>query len=326
MVSRVAITPGEPAGIGPELAVQLIQQDWPVALVWVVDPELLRACASHLSLPVDIQLFNAQQPPIASRAGQAVVMPVGLKAPVISGQLNIKNADYVLETLRMATTACQDGTVDALVTGPVHKGVINDAGIAFSGHTEFLSDLTGAWPVMLLVADTLRVALATTHLPLNEVPAAITAPHLLRLIRILHQGLREQFSLANPKILVSGLNPHAGENGHMGREEVEIITPVLQQLRTEGMNLVGPLSADTLFVPSKLVGADAVLAMYHDQGLPVLKHIGFGNAVNVTLGLPIIRTSVDHGVALDLVGTGEADQGSFEAAIKLACELVINAN
>ena len=324
VASRLAITPGEPAGIGPELAVQLIQQDWAAALVWMADPDLLRACAARLSLPIDIQLFNAQQPPVASRAGQAVVIPVGLKTPVIPGQLNIKNADYVLETLRMATFACQDGTVDALVTGPVHKGVINDAGITFSGHTEFLAELTGAWPVMLLVADTLRVALVTTHLPLKEVPAAITAPHLLRLIRVLHKDLRNHFSLADPKILVCGLNPHAGENGHMGREEIEIITPVLQQLRAEGMNLIGPLPADTLFVPNKLADADAVLAMYHDQGLPVLKHVGFGNAVNVTLGLPIIRTSVDHGVALDLVGTGEADRGSFEAAIKLACQLAKN--
>lgn len=324
VVSRLAITPGEPAGIGPELAVQLIQQDWPVALVWVAAPDLLRACAARLSLPIDIQLFDARQPPLASRAGQAVVMPVGLRVPVIPGQLNVNNAAYVLETLRTATAACQNKVVDALVTGPVHKGVINDAGVAFSGHTEFLAELTGAWPVMLLVADTLRVALVTTHLPLKEVPAAITAPHLLRLIRILHKDLRNHFSLTDPKILVCGLNPHAGENGHMGREEIEIITPVLQQLRAEGMNLIGPLPADTLFVPNKLADADAVLAMYHDQGLPVLKHVGFGNAVNVTLGLPIIRTSVDHGVALDLVGTRAADRGSFEAAIRLACQLTKN--
>ena len=249
---------------------------------------------------------------------------VPLAAPAQPGQLDTRNAAYVLDTLRRATAACRAGQADALVTGPIHKGVINEAAAHphFTGHTEFLAELTdAALPVMLLAAGSLRVALATTHLPLSAVPAAITQTSLTQTLRVLHAGLQQSFGIAQPRILVTGLNPHAGEGGHLGREEIEVIEPVLQALRAEGMALEGPLPADTLFTPKVLARGDAVLAMFHDQGLPVLKHVGFGHAVNITLGLPIIRTSVDHGVALDLVGTGRADPGSLAAAIEMALTL-----
>jgi 4-hydroxythreonine-4-phosphate dehydrogenase len=230
----------------------------------------------------------------------------------------VANAAYVLDTLRIATRACLSGELAGLVTGPVHKGIINEAGIAFSGHTEFLAELSGGHPVMMLAAGALRVALATTHLPLRAVADAITAPTLERVCRILDHDLRTRFGMAAPRILVSGLNPHAGEGGHLGREEIEIIEPVLNALRAQGLNLIGPLPADTLFTRERLQQADAVLAMYHDQGLPVLKYAGFGEAVNITLGLPLIRTSVDHGTALDLAGTGRAHVGSLHHAVLMA--------
>lgn len=244
--------------------------------------------------------------------------PVALHAPAHSGRLDPANGPYVLETLRAATACCQRGECSALVTAPVHKGVINDAGIAFTGHTEFLAELTGGHPVMMLACPGLRVALATTHLPLREVADAITPASLERVIRILQHDLQQRFGIASPRILVCGLNPHAGEGGHLGREEMDVIEPTLERLRTEGMALYGPLPADTLFTPRYLDRADAVLAMYHDQGLPVLKHKGFGAAVNITLGLPIIRTSVDHGTACDLAGTGKADTGSLQEALRQA--------
>ena len=318
---RIAITPGEPAGIGPELAVQLIQKDWPAQIGWVVDPQLLQARAEQLHLPIQITSYQPHTPVTPSKAGTALVLPVPLAAPSIPAKLDTQNADYVLQTLRIATQGCLDNTFSALVTGPVHKGIINDAGTPFSGHTEFLAELTHAWPVMMLATGDLRVALVTTHLPLADVAKQITPSRLTRVIQILHKDLSQQFALDNPRILVCGLNPHAGENGHLGREEINIIIPVLKQLKEAGINLVGPLPADTLFTPANLDNADAVLAMYHDQGLPVLKHIGFGNAINITLGLPIIRTSVDHGVALDLAGSGNADSGSFNAALELACQM-----
>jgi len=321
-VPRIAITPGEPAGIGPDLCILLAQRAHDAELVVVADPALLEMRAKQLGLPLRLEALRAEQVPQAQQSGTLKVLPLKLSQPVVSGKAEAANAAYVLEALRIAVRACQDGLVSAMVTGPVHKAVINDAGFPFSGHTEFLAEIT-ATPqvVMMLLTEGLRVALATTHLPLKEVSAAITGPHLDGVIRILHRDLRTRFGIAEPRILVCGLNPHAGEGGHLGREEREIIEPVLQRLRGEGLALTGPLPADTLFIPKYLDNADAVLAMYHDQGLPVLKYKGFGNAVNITLGLPIIRTSVDHGTALELAGTGRADTGSMEAALNLADEI-----
>jgi 4-hydroxythreonine-4-phosphate dehydrogenase len=250
------------------------------------------------------------------------VSPVPLGAAVQPGRLAVANAAYCLETLRVACDGCLAGTFDALVTGPLHKGIINDAGLPFTGHTEFLAERCRADPVMLLATPGLRVALVTTHLPLSQVAAAITAAHLTRVIEILYGDLVRRFGIVAPRILVCGLNPHAGEGGHLGREEIEIIEPVLAHLRQRGWDLIGPLPADTAFVPERLAGADAVLAMYHDQGLPVLKHLGFGQAANITLGLPLIRTSVDHGTALDLAGTDRADPGSLRTAIAVALEMI----
>lgn len=316
----LALTPGEPGGIGPDICIQLAQQARDYSVVAVGSPELLTERAARLSLPIKIEHYEPGTS--ASRdAGHLSVLPVELGAAAQAGVLNPANATYVLETLTLATRGCLEGTFSGLVTGPIHKGVINDAGIPFSGHTEFLAQLTDAYPVMMLACPGLRVALATTHLPLKDVSAAINTTLLEQVITILHRDLARRFSIPDPNILVCGLNPHAGEGGHLGKEEIEIISPVLEQLRQTGMRLEGPLPADTLFTPPYLERADAVLAMYHDQGLPVLKHLGFGNAVNITLGLPIIRTSVDHGTALDLAGTGKADIGSLQAAIKAALEL-----
>ncbi len=312
-VPRIALTPGEPAGIGPELCARLARGHPRAELVLVADAGLIRQRAGLAPAPYD--------PRRPAQAGALRLLQVGLAAPSRPGHLDPANAPYVLETLGRACDACLAGEFQALVTGPVHKGVINDAGRPFSGHTEFLAERAQAWPVMMLTAPGLRVALATTHLPLRAVADAITRERLERVLRILHRDLRRRFALPAPRILVCGLNPHAGEGGHLGREEREIIGPLLEALRREGMALVGPLPADTLFVPRHLEHADAVLAMYHDQGLPVLKHLGFGRAVNVTLGLPMVRTSVDHGVALDLAGTGRADPGSLRAALDLAVEL-----
>jgi 4-hydroxythreonine-4-phosphate dehydrogenase len=319
---RLALTPGEPAGIGPDLCIQLAQQVRQVELVTIADPELLRERAAQLGLPLTLRKFNSEAPPRPSTAGELCIMPVALTAPVTTGRLDPRNADYVLETLRQAVDGCRHGQFAALVTGPVHKGVINDAGIPFSGHTEFLAERT-ATPqvVMMLATEGLRVALATTHLPLAEVSRHITRALLQQVIRILHHDLTHRFGIATPRILVCGLNPHAGEGGHMGHEEIDTIEPALEQLREEGISLFGPLPADTLFTPRYLKKADAVLAMYHDQGLPVLKHMGFGHAVNITLGLPIIRTSVDHGTALELAGTGKAESGSLEYAIETAINM-----
>ncbi|MDX5332674.1 MAG: 4-hydroxythreonine-4-phosphate dehydrogenase PdxA [Gammaproteobacteria bacterium] len=321
-IPRIAITPGEPAGIGPDLVIALAQQAFDAELVAIADPALLMARAAELGLPLVIDPCAPDTPAVPHVAGRLRVLPVALAAPVRSGHLDPANAGYVLETLRLAVDGCLDGRFDALVTGPVHKGVINDAGIPFTGHTEFLAERSGGHhPVMMLAAGDLRVALATTHLPLAEVSAAITRGRLERVLRILDHDLRQRFCIERPRILVCGLNPHAGEGGHLGREEIETIGPVLEQLRTEGLDLIGPLPADTLFTPRHLAQADAVLAMYHDQGLPVLKHVGFGQAVNITLGLPIVRTSVDHGTALELAGSGRAETGSLHAALTLAITL-----
>ncbi|PIE24872.1 MAG: 4-hydroxythreonine-4-phosphate dehydrogenase PdxA [Neptuniibacter caesariensis] len=318
-INRLALTPGEPSGIGPDLCIQIAQQEQTSELVVIADPELLRYRAELLQLPLVIEQFEASRPPSPTPAQTLKVLPVSVKHKVTPGQLDSANSAYVLETLRIAAQGCLDGTFSALVTAPVHKGIINEAGIAFSGHTEFLEALTNTPKVvMMLATEGLKVALATTHLPLKDVSAAITQPLLCEVIRVLNTSLQQNFGLAEPRILVTGLNPHAGENGHMGREEIETIEPALVKLRQEGIDLLGPLPADTLFTEKYLQNADAVLAMYHDQGLPVLKYKGFGKAVNITLGMPIIRTSVDHGTALDLAGTGKADSGSLETAIEYA--------
>jgi 4-hydroxythreonine-4-phosphate dehydrogenase len=294
--------------------------------VVIANAELLRSRAKLLNLTLNITAYDANIHQVHTGVGSLTVLDQAIKDPVIAGQLNTSNSDYVLETLKKAALGCVKGEFDAMVTAPVHKGIINDAGIPFSGHTEFLAELTDtAQVVMMLVAgnqaDSMRVALATTHLALKDVPQAITKKSLETTIRILHHDLVQKFGIQNPRILVAGLNPHAGEDGYLGREEIEVINPVLAMLREEGMNLIGALPADTLFAKHHLKNADAVLAMYHDQGLPVLKHASFGEGINVTLGLPIIRTSVDHGTALDLAGSGNIEIGSLLAAIKLAINL-----
>lgn len=321
-IPRLALTPGEPAGIGPDLCIQLAQQDLPCGIIVIASPQLLKQRAEQLGLSIQIKEFDSAMPAKAQTAGCLTVLPVELSEPVQCGQLNPANSRYVLRTITKATKGCMDGTFDAMVTGPVHKGIINEAGLPFSGHTEFIAGITGGYPVMMLATPGLRVALATTHLALSEVSQAITHARLRTVVRILNQELRLRFGIATPKILVCGLNPHAGENGHLGREEIDIIEPVLDSFRKKGLNLHGPLPADTLFTAKYLDSADAVLAMYHDQGLPVLKHMGFGQAVNITLGLPIIRTSVDHGTALDLAGSGKADLGSLQFALQTALTMV----
>lgn len=316
-MKRIALTLGEPAGIGVDLAIQLAQQALPCQLVAIGSPELLAERAVQLGYALTLHEFNADLP-VTTQAGHLTVLPVALAEPVQCGQLAVANSAYVLETLTLATRGCMEGVFAAMVTAPIHKGIINDAGFAFTGHTEYIADITGGHPVMMLATEGLRVALVTTHLPLSEVSQAITAPLLEKVLRVLEHDLRTRFHLAKPKILVCGLNPHAGENGHLGREELDIINPVLDDLRQQGFNLQGALPADSLFTAKYLDSADAVLAMYHDQGLPVLKYKGFGRAVNITLGLPIIRTSVDHGTALDLAGTGRADMGSLQYALQCA--------
>ncbi|ADO49912.1 4-hydroxythreonine-4-phosphate dehydrogenase PdxA [[Enterobacter] lignolyticus] len=322
---RVVITPGEPAGIGPDLVIQLAQRDWPVELVVCADSELLTSRAAMLGLPLTLQPYDANRPPVAQRAGTLTLLPVPLSAPVTPGILNVQNGPYVVETLARACDGCTQGEFAALITGPVQKSIINDAGIAFTGHTEFFEERSGASKVvMMLATEELRVALATTHLPLKAISDAITPALLREVITILDDDLRHKFGIAHPHVLVCGLNPHAGEGGHMGTEEIDTIVPVLDELRAKGMNLSGPLPADTLFQPKYLDNADAVLAMYHDQGLPVLKYQGFGRAVNITLGLPFIRTSVDHGTALELAGRGSANVGSFITALNLAIKMIVN--
>jgi 4-hydroxythreonine-4-phosphate dehydrogenase len=317
----IAVTSGEPAGVGPELCAGLARRRWPARLVVIGDRSLIRERAEAVGERVRIVDYQAGSD--ESLDGGLEVLHVPLTSTAHPSRLDAANARYVLATLDRAADGCIAGVFAAMVTAPVHKGVINDAGIAFSGHTEYLAERTASSRVvMMLVGGGMRVALATTHLPLSAVPAAITPDLLRETIEILHHDLVQRFGIVSPRILVAGLNPHAGESGHMGREEIDVIAPVLTALRETGFDLVGPLPADTLFVPDNLAAADAVLAMYHDQGLPVLKHASFGGGVNVTLGLPIIRTSVDHGTALDLAGTGRADPGSLHAALDLAIEMV----
>ncbi|MGE8406692.1 MAG: 4-hydroxythreonine-4-phosphate dehydrogenase PdxA [Pseudomonas sp.] len=320
---RFALTPGEPAGIGPDLCLLLAAQAQPYPLIAITSRDLLAERATQLGVAVQLLPVSPDAfPDQPASAGSLYVWDTPLARKAVAGQLDKANAAFVLETLTRAGQGCLDGHFAGMITAPVHKGVINESGIAFSGHTEFLADLTHTTQVVMMLATRgLRVALVTTHLPLRDVADAITAERLERVTRILHNDLQQKFGIASPRILVCGLNPHAGEGGHLGREEIDIIEPALERLRAEGMDLRGPLPADTLFTPKYLEHCDAVLAMYHDQGLPVLKFKGFGAALNVTLGLPIIRTSVDHGTALDLAGTGKIDTGSLQVALETAYQM-----
>ncbi|HJN52628.1 MAG: 4-hydroxythreonine-4-phosphate dehydrogenase PdxA [Pseudomonadales bacterium] len=336
---RLALTAGEPAGIGPDLVIALHGseqlRDLPLELIVVADPDLLKSRAQLLDTEIQLPEFDPAGGASAAGGPRLQILPVPLQRASQPGSVDQENAVYVMKTLESALDGCLDGHFDAMVTGPVHKAILNAAGFPFTGHTEWfanrladrLASKPGATtrpikPVMMLVTKGLRVALATTHLPLSQIPQTLSRELLLQVVRILHSDLRRWFGISVPRILVCGLNPHAGEGGYLGREEIEIITPALQQLRGEGMNLTGPIPADTAFTPHQLEAADVVLAMYHDQGLPVLKQMAFGASANITLGLPLIRTSVDHGTALDLAGKGVADLGSLLTAIRYAFSMV----
>jgi 4-hydroxythreonine-4-phosphate dehydrogenase len=319
---RIVVTTGEPAGVGPEIALAAALADWPCELVFAGDPDFLAARAARLGLALEPAEWRPGAAPAPHRAGTLPVLAAKLGRDAVPGNPDPANARYVLETIDAAADGCLAGRFDAMVTAPVQKSSINEAGIRFQGHTEYLAARSGgAHAVMLLVAGRLRVALATTHMPLAEVPGRITRASLERTLGALAKGLRDSLGIAEPRILVCGLNPHAGEGGHLGREEVEVIAPAVAALAATGLAVTGPVPADTAFTPASLERADAVLAMYHDQGLPVIKHAGFGRTVNVTLGLPFHRASVDHGTALDLAGSGRADPGSLFEAIRLAARL-----
>jgi len=321
MTYRLALTVGEPGGIGPDLTVMLAQSEHPHQIIAICDPDLLKRRAQLLDKELTVKIFDGASEQVA-KAGEIWVQPIKLAQAEVAGELNQANGQYVLDTLSHAAQGCLDGIYHAMVTAPVHKGIINEAGIPFTGHTEFLEDYTHSERVvMMLATKSLMVALVTTHLPLKDVAAAITDERLSQIVNVLDKDLKQYFALPNANILVCGLNPHAGEGGHMGREEIDVIEPCLNQLREQGITLTGPLPADTLFTNKVLEQGDVVLAMYHDQGLPVLKFKGFGQAANITLGLPIIRTSVDHGTALDLVGTGKANPGSLQTAIDYALHM-----
>ena len=319
------LTAGEPAGVGPDLCVQIAQKELPCKLIVIADKNLLQERARMMRLP--LTLLDYSSATVGNHEPSSLqVLHVPLGKLSIPGVPDSANSRYVLKILERAVEGCCSGEFDAVVTAPVHKGVINDAGIVFTGHTEYLSQLTNSQVVMMLVGGGMRVTLATTHLPLKDVAKAITPIKLEKKLRLINHDLITNFLITSPRIVVAGLNPHAGESGHLGSEEMEIIIPVLNKLRSEGINLIGPLPADTLFNPIYLKNYDCIFAMYHDQGLPVLKHASFGKGVNVTLGLPIIRTSVDHGTALDLAATGQADPGSLQAAIEMAVTLIENRN
>ena len=321
-VPRIVITSGEPAGIGPDACVVLAQSDWPADIVVAGDAGLLAATADALGLPLSVEHYAASQRSAAHRAGSLKVLHIPTARPVIAGQPDARNGAYVIEMLDRACDGCMNGEFAAMVTAPVQKSTLMDAGYAFTGHTEYLAARTrAAMPVMMLLSGQLRVALVTTHLALADVPHAITRERLRATLRIVNTDLGRHFSLSAPRIAVLGLNPHAGEDGHLGREEIDVIRPVILELQAEGLNLQGPVPADTAFTPRFLQTTDVIVAMYHDQGLPVIKHAGFGNGVNVTLGLPILRTSVDHGTALSLARSGQADVGSLRAALSLAVDL-----
>jgi 4-hydroxythreonine-4-phosphate dehydrogenase len=322
-IKKIIISSGEPAGIGPEQIIKLAQYDYDFEWVVLADKQLLKQTAKQLNLPVIFKTYQLGQPPKKNTSTMVKIIHISLREKSVAGKLNIKNTDYVLEILTTAVKLCMDNKFNALVTAPVHKGIINKAGTLFTGHTELLAEQSNSKQVvMMLTTPGLRVPLVTTHLPLKDISRSITAKLLESVIRILHNSLQNQFNIANPKIYIMGLNPHAGEDGHLGMEEIETINPVINQLKKEGMNLIGSLPADTIFSPNNRKDADAFLAMYHDQGLPVLKYVGFGNAVNVTLGLPFVRTSVDHGTALNIAGTGQADIKSFQYAMQVAIDMI----
>jgi len=319
---RIAISSGEPAGIGPDLCILIAQQQQACELVVIVDPDVIVERAQVLGLTIKLEAVDLASPASIPEKGTLRYLAVQQMVPSQAGVLNPANSSYVLELLQVALDGCLDKTFDAVVTAPVHKGIINEAGVAFTGHTEFFADGAGVEQVVMMLATaSLRVALATTHLPLNKVSEAITQSSLHRVLTIINDSMQQQFGLSSPRIAVCGLNPHAGEDGHLGREEIDVISPVIEQCREQGIALSGPWPADTIFVKDKLADYDVVLAMYHDQGLPVLKHQGFGMAVNVTLGLPFIRTSVDHGTALDLAGTAKVTTTSLQAAIDMALQM-----
>ena len=322
-VPRIVVTSGEPAGIGPDASVALARQDWPADLVIAGDAKLLAAIATAQGEAPSTCLYDPSAAPAMSRAGVLKLLDIPAPQAVMAGRLDTRNAGSVIAMLDRACDGCLSGEFAAMVTAPVQKSTLLEAGFDFMGHTEYLAARTGAaLPVMMLQNEALRVALVTTHLPLAAVPHAITAERLRETLEIVHEDLRRRFRVPAPRIVVLGLNPHAGESGHLGREEIDVIEPVIRQLRAQGLDVRGPVPADTAFTPQFLAGGvDVVVAMYHDQGLPVIKRDGFGHTVNVTLGLPIIRTSVDHGTALSLARTGRADTGSLEAAVRLAIEL-----
>ena len=322
MTKRIAITPGEPAGIGPDLVIAIAQHSWPVQIVVVASKTLMTERAKQLNLSVTLIDYDANTAATPQAKNTLTIVDIPLTEPTIAGTLNINNGAYVVETLKVASDKNMSGEFDAIVTGPVNKGLINKAGIPFSGHTEFFAlQANCSDVVMMLATEGLRVALVTTHIPLAYVSKAITFERLQKVTRILHQDLTSKFGIKSPKIYACGINPHAGEDGHLGREEIEVMEPAFAQLREEGINIIGPLPADTIFQEKYLKDADAILSMYHDQGLPVLKYRGFGSSVNITLGLPFIRTSVDHGTALELASTGNADSGSMMEAINTAINL-----
>ncbi len=318
---RIAVTPGDPAGVGPDLVVLAAQRAWPFAWVALADPDVLGQRAERLGLGLRMHCWDPADPGEPAAAGALWVWPHPCAAPAHPGEPDVRNVQATLQALDAAVDGCLSGTFQALVTGPINKALVNAAGIPFTGHTEYIAGLSGGDPVMLLVTAAMRVALATTHLPLSQVPAAINHDRLWRTLLVLDRDLRARFRIAAPRILVCGLNPHAGEGGHLGREEIEVIGPVLQRAEADGIDVTGPVPADTAFTSQRLRRCDVALAMYHDQGLPVIKHAGFGRTVNVTLGLPLVRTSVDHGTAYELAGTGRAEPGSFEEALRLAAEL-----
>jgi len=319
---RIAITPGEPAGIGPDLVIAIAQQSWPVQIVIVASKALIEDRAKKLNLPLTLIDYDMNVEATAQAKSTLTIVDIPLAQPTIAGTLDTSNGAYVVETLKVASDKNMSGEFDAIVTGPVHKELINKAGVPFSGHTEYFANQANCSDVvMMLATEGLRVALVTTHIPLAYVSKAITYERLQKVTRILHQDLKSKFGIESPKIYACGINPHAGEGGHLGREEIEVMEPAFTELRSEGINIIGPLPADTIFQEKYLQDADAILSMYHDQGLPVLKYKGFGSSVNITLGLPFIRTSVDHGTALELAGTGEADSGSMMEAINSAIYL-----
>jgi 4-hydroxythreonine-4-phosphate dehydrogenase len=324
-VPKIVICSGEPAGIGPDIVIQAAQAGFDAELVIVGDPKLLEDRSSQLGIRLNIHEYQSGDPATPHSPGDIRVIPVDVPCPVTSGELDAGNSNYVTRCIDTAVDGCLSGDFHAMVTAPVHKGIINDAGTPFSGHTEWIAERTDAnQPVMMLTNESLRVCLVTTHLPLKEVAGQITGDRIKSVLGVMARDIAKLYGIADPRIGVCGLNPHAGEGGHLGTEEIEVIAPAIHEMRLQGLDLIGPLPADTAFTQSQLNQLDGVLAMYHDQGLPVIKHSGFGDVVNVTLGLPIIRTSVDHGTALDLAGSGEARESSLVAAINLAIAFSTN--